>query len=84
MVMNGENAPKEIVQFFIDLANMVKRPMDENHQPSVTQELGRLFLSTKGEAGEVKAEKSFLGLVLVNHLPQQLIQIILVLQHGLP
>ena len=27
---------------------------------------------------------SFLGLVLVNHLFQQLIQIILVLQHGLP
>ena len=49
MVMNGENAPKEIVQFFIDLANMVKRSMDENHQSSVTQELGRLFLSTRGE-----------------------------------
>ena len=28
--------------------------------------------------------ESFLGLVLVNHLLQQLIQIILVLQHGLP
>ena len=27
---------------------------------------------------------SFLGLVLVNHLFQQLMQIILVLQHGLP
>ena len=35
------------------------------------------------ERGEVKAE-SFLGLVLVNHLLQQLAQIILVLQHGLP
>ena len=35
------------------------------------------------EGGEVKAA-SFLGLVLGNHLIQQLIQILLVLQHGLP
>ena len=46
--MNGENAPREKVQSFIDLANMVKGPMDENQQPSVAQELGRLFLSTRG------------------------------------
>ena len=46
--MNGENAPKEIVQSFIDLANMVKGPMEENQEPSVTQELGRLFPSTRG------------------------------------
>ena len=35
------------------------------------------------EVGEVKVV-SFLGLVLGNHLLQQLIEIILVLQHGLP
>ena len=35
------------------------------------------------DGGEVKTV-SFLGLVLVNHLLQQLIQIILVLQHSLP
>ena len=35
------------------------------------------------EGGEVKAVSS-LGLVLGNHLIQQLIQILLVLQHGLP
>ena len=35
------------------------------------------------EGGEVKAV-SFLGLVLGNHLLQQLIQVLLVLQHGLP
>ena len=43
--MNGENAPKEIVQSFIDLTNMVKGPTDENQQP---QESGRLFPSIKG------------------------------------
>ena len=46
--MNSENAPKEIVQSFIDLANRAKQLMDENQQPSITQELGRLFLSTTG------------------------------------
>ena len=52
--------------------------MDENQQPSVLQELGILFVSTRGGGREVKAE-NFLGLVLVNHLLQLLIQIILVL-----
>ena len=33
---------------FIDLANMGKGLMDGNQQPSVQQELERLFLSTKG------------------------------------
>ena len=46
--MNSENAPKEIVQSFIDLVNMAKWLMDENQQPSVTQELGRLFPSIRG------------------------------------
>ena len=81
--MNSENTPKEIVQSLIDLVNMAKWLMDENQQPSVTQELGRLFPSirVRGRGGE---RVSFLGLVLVNHLLQQLIQIVLVLQHGLP
>ena len=47
-MMNSENAPKEIVQPFIDLVNMAKWLMDENQQPSVTQELGRLFASIRG------------------------------------
>ena len=46
--MNGKNGPKEIVQSFIDLANMVKGLMEENQQLFVTQELGRLFPSTRG------------------------------------
>ena len=82
-MMNSENAPNEIVQSFIDLVNIAKRLMDENQQPSVRQELGRLFPSIRMEGGEVKVV-SFLGLVLVNHLLQQLIHIILILQHGLP
>ena len=59
--------------------------MDEIQQPSVTQELGRHKKTPvqEMEGGEVTAV-SFLGLALVNHLLQQLIQIILVLQHGLP
>ena len=32
----------------IDLVNMAKWLMDENQQPSVTQELGRLFPSIRG------------------------------------
>ena len=47
-MMNNENALKEIAQPFTDLVNMVKWLMDENQQPSVTQELGRLFPSIKG------------------------------------
>ena len=59
---------------------MTKGLRDENQQPSVTQELGRLF-SSEVEGGEVKAE-SFLGLMLMNHLLQYLIQMILVLQQS--
>ena len=36
------------MQWPIDLANMAKWLMDENQQPSVTQELGRLFPSIRG------------------------------------
>ena len=46
-MMNSENAPKEIMKSFIDLVNVAK-VMDENQQPSVTQELGRLFPSITG------------------------------------
>ena len=53
-MMNVENASKEIVQSFIDLINMAKGLIDENQQPSVTQELGRLFPSTRG--GERRGE----------------------------
>ena len=82
-MMNNENTPNEVVQSLIDLVNMAKWLMDENQQPSTTQELGRLFPSIRGIGStEVKAVR-FLGLVLVNHLLQQLIQIILVLQDSL-
>ena len=37
-IMKSENAPKEIVKSFIDLANMAKGLMDKNLQPSVQQE----------------------------------------------
>ena len=46
--MNSENAPKEIVKSFIDLAKMAKGLVDENQQPSVQQELERLFPSARG------------------------------------
>ena len=39
---------KKIVQSVIDLLNMAKCLMDENLQPSVTQELGRLLSSIRG------------------------------------
>ena len=46
--MNSENASNNIVQLLIDLVNMAKWLVSENHQPSVTQELGRLFPSIRG------------------------------------
>ena len=70
-MMNGVNDSKEVAQSFIDLVNMEKGLMDENQQSSVAQEL-ELFQVQEVEVGEVKAE-SFFGLVLVNHLLQQLI-----------
>ena len=53
-MMSSENAPKKIVQSLIDLVNMAKWLMDENQQPSVTQELGRLFpgIRGRGRTGE--------------------------------
>ena len=47
-MMNSENGPKQIAQLFMDLVNMAKWLMDENQQPSVTQEVGRLFPSIRG------------------------------------
>ena len=57
-MMNSDNAPKEIVQSFIDLVNMAKWLMDQKQQPSLTQELRRLFPSIrsggrKGGIGEL-------------------------------
>ena len=62
---------------------MAKRLMDKNQQPSVTQELRRLFPGIRGR-GRRSESSELHGLVLVNHLLQQLIQIILVLRNGLP
>ena len=47
-MLNSENASKKIVQSLKDFVNMTKWLMDENQQPSVTQELGRLFPSIRG------------------------------------
>ena len=46
-MMNSENTSKKTVEWSIDLANMAKWLMDENQQPSVTQELGILFPSIR-------------------------------------
>ena len=48
---NSENALNEVVQSFIDLMNMAKGLMDENQQPSLSQELGRPFPCTRGSQG---------------------------------
>ena len=73
------------MQSLIDLVNMAKWLINESQQTSVThknwEDCSPVY---EVEGGEVKAVSFFLWLVLVNHLLQQLIQIILVLQHGLP
>ena len=53
-MMSSENASKKIVKSLIDLVNTAKWLIDENQQPSVTQELGRLFPSIigRGRRGE--------------------------------
>ena len=56
-MMNSENTPKEIAQSFTDLVNMAKWLMDENQQPSVTQELGRLFPSIRGRGRKDESNK---------------------------
>ena len=47
-MMNSWNAPKGIVQSFIDFMNMAKLLMDKTQQASVREELGRLFPSIRG------------------------------------
>ena len=47
-MMSSENVSKKIMQSFIDLVNMAKWLMDEKQQPSVAQQLGRLFPSIRG------------------------------------
>ena len=47
-MMSSENALNKIVQSLIDLVSMAKWLMNESQQPSVTQELGRLFPSIRG------------------------------------
>ena len=47
-MMNSKKVSKKIVQSLIDLVNMAKRLMDKNQQPSVAQELGRLFPRIRG------------------------------------
>ena len=57
--MNSENAPKEMVQSFIGLANVAKGLTDENQQTSVTKELRRLLCSTRG-GGRRNESREFL------------------------
>ena len=47
-MMSSENASNKIVQSLIDLVNMTKWLMNKSQQPSVTQELGKLFPSIRG------------------------------------
>ena len=44
----------------IDLVNLAKWLMDENQQPSVTQELGRLFPSIRGRGRRGKSSELFM------------------------
>ena len=82
--MNSENAPKEIVKSFMDLANMAKELMDENQQPSVNKSQKYCFPVQEVEGRrEMKAE-SFIGLVQLNRLLLPQLIKILVLQHHLP
>ena len=56
-IISSENAPKKIVQSLIDFVNMAKCLMDENQQPSVTQELGRLFPIMREREREKERER---------------------------
>ena len=75
------------MESLIDFANMAKWLMNESQQSFVTQELGRLFSSIRdrgrrGESSELLLRVGA-GESSASHL-QQLMQIILVLQQGLP
>ena len=63
---------------------MARGLMDENQQPSVTQELGKLFPSTKGGGKRGESRELLRVGTGESSALQQLIQIILVLQQGLP
>ena len=60
-MMSSENASNKIVQSLIDLVNMAKWLMNESQQPSVTQELGRLFPSITGRGRRSKNSELLLG-----------------------
>ena len=47
-MMSSKNSPKKIVLSFKDLVNLTKWLMNEKQQPSLTQELRRLFHSMRG------------------------------------
>ena len=68
---------------FIVLLSMAKRLMDENQQPSVTQGLGRLFPIIR-RGGRRGKNCELLRVGAGEHLLQQLIQIMPVLEHDLP
>ena len=59
-MMSSENASKKIVKSLIDLVNTAKWLIDENQQPSVTQELGRLFPSIRGRGKRGKSSELFM------------------------
>ena len=55
-MMSSKNSPKKIVLSFKDLVNLTKWLMNEKQQPSLTQELRRLFHSMRG--GRRRGESS--------------------------
>ena len=59
-MMSSKNASKKIVQSLIYLVNMTKWLMNESQQPSVTQELGRLFPSIRGRGRRGKSSELLL------------------------
>ena len=59
-MMSSENASNKTVQLLIDLVNMTKWLMNESQQPSVTQELGRLFPSIRGRGGRGESSELLL------------------------
>ena len=55
--MNSENVSKKIVQSLIDFVNMAEWLMDENQQPSVTQEIGRHLPSIRARGRRDESSK---------------------------
>ena len=50
-MMNSENASKEIVKSFTDLANIAKGLMDENQQPSFQDKINQKDCSAVQRGG---------------------------------